>query len=127
LETVRAYALEQLRAHGEYDVAVWSHTEYYLALAERAGPLLAGPLQAIWLDRLEQEHDNLLPVTATLGVDDGPASSRGGGSRCREQTHSGRVRGHGTCWPGSRAGHRVFPNCVDCPTYWKCAAIGFGL
>ena len=46
LETVRAYALEQLRASGEYDVVVWSHTEYYLALAERAAPLLAGPLQA---------------------------------------------------------------------------------
>jgi hypothetical protein len=76
LETVRAYALEQLRTHGEHDLAVWSHLEYYLALAEEAAPLLEGPSQAIWLDRLEQEHDNLRAALARSlehPPDSGPA------------------------------------------------------
>ena len=32
---------------------------YYLALAEEAEPELGGPQQAVWLERLEREHDNL--------------------------------------------------------------------
>jgi tetratricopeptide (TPR) repeat protein len=64
LETVSAYALEQLRTQDEYDLVVWNHVEYYLALTEKAAPLLAGPLQAIWLDRLEHEHDNLRAALA---------------------------------------------------------------
>ncbi len=35
------------------------HAAYDMALAERAEPELIGPAQVAWLDRLEQEHDNL--------------------------------------------------------------------
>jgi predicted ATPase/transcriptional regulator with XRE-family HTH domain len=59
LETVRVYALEQLRVEDEHAVAAWSHARYYLAFAEQAAPLLDGPLQATWLNRLEAEHNNM--------------------------------------------------------------------
>jgi predicted ATPase/DNA-binding CsgD family transcriptional regulator len=59
LETVREFALEQLAATGE-EVAVHSaHAAYFLALAERAAPLLSGEQQHAWLERLQVEHANL--------------------------------------------------------------------
>jgi predicted ATPase len=58
LETLGAYANEQLEASGEADELRRRHADHYLALAEEAYPNLRGdPKQ--WLDRLEQEHDNL--------------------------------------------------------------------
>src|SRR5205085_9249608 len=36
-----------------------AHAMYYLALAEDAELELVGPQGAVWLDRLEREHDNL--------------------------------------------------------------------
>ncbi len=60
LETIREYALERLEEGGEAELqTVRRHALYYLALAERAEPLLMGAQQGAWLDRLEQEHDNL--------------------------------------------------------------------
>ena len=35
------------------------HFVYFLALAEKAEPLLDGPEQSAWLEQLEQDHDNL--------------------------------------------------------------------
>ena len=59
LETVREYALESLRESGEIDQLRRRHAEYYLALAEEAERELEWPRQVEWLDRLEEEHDNL--------------------------------------------------------------------
>jgi len=59
LETLREYARERLVAHGELEATERAHAAYYLALAERAEPELTGPGQAVWLARLEREHDNL--------------------------------------------------------------------
>src|SRR6266699_3734280 len=59
LETIREYGLEALEAHGEAAVTRRGHAAYYLALAEKAEPELGGPQQAVWLDRLEQEQENL--------------------------------------------------------------------
>jgi len=59
LETIRGYAREHLAASGEAEVTERAHAEYYVALAERAEPELTGPEQAVWLARLEREHDNL--------------------------------------------------------------------
>jgi predicted ATPase/DNA-binding SARP family transcriptional activator len=59
LETIREYALEQLRAAGEDDEIGGRHARFYAALLERAEPKLTGADQARWLDRLEAEHANL--------------------------------------------------------------------
>jgi predicted ATPase/class 3 adenylate cyclase/DNA-binding CsgD family transcriptional regulator len=59
LETIREYGLEMLAASGEEEMTRQAHAAYYLTLAEKAEPELAGPQQAAWLHRLEREHDNL--------------------------------------------------------------------
>jgi len=59
LETVRQYAREWLLESGAGEPLRARHRDYFLALAEEAEPKLAGPEQAAWLQRLEQEHDNL--------------------------------------------------------------------
>jgi predicted ATPase/transcriptional regulator with XRE-family HTH domain len=59
LVTIHGYAQERLVESGEADAIRRQHALYYLALAERAEPLLRGAEQQPWLDRLEREHDNL--------------------------------------------------------------------
>ena len=52
LETIRAYALEQLEKSGEAEAQRRRHAEYFVALAEEAAPHLRQPLQgAAWLLR----------------------------------------------------------------------------
>jgi predicted ATPase/class 3 adenylate cyclase len=58
LETIRQYAQERLVTSGD-DLRVGAcHTRFFLELAERAAPELAGPQPNAWLDLLESEHDN---------------------------------------------------------------------
>src|SRR5205823_8274374 len=59
LETIREYALERLAASRETEAARRTHAAYFLRLAEEAEQGMAGPQQAVLLERLEQEHDNL--------------------------------------------------------------------
>jgi predicted ATPase/DNA-binding CsgD family transcriptional regulator len=59
LETIREYALEMLEANGEEYLSHHAHAAYYMTLAEESERELVGPQQASWLERLEQEHDNL--------------------------------------------------------------------
>jgi predicted ATPase len=59
LETIREYALERLDGSGEAETVQQHHTAYYLALAEAAASQLDDPEPRRWLDRLDQEHDNL--------------------------------------------------------------------
>ncbi|MER7396409.1 BTAD domain-containing putative transcriptional regulator [Streptomyces sp. NPDC000151] len=59
LETVREYAGERLDEAGERAAAERRHLVAYRELARAADPLLRGPEQRHWLDRLEREHDNL--------------------------------------------------------------------
>ena len=79
LETIREYALEQLAATGELAAARRRHTEFYVQLAEQADRAFDSPAQVAWLDRLEQDADNLRaaldwcitsgePGTAELGL-----------------------------------------------------------
>ena len=59
LETIREYGQELLASSGEATDARQAHADYFLQLVEEAVPALDGPLLTSWLDRLEQEHDNL--------------------------------------------------------------------
>jgi predicted ATPase/class 3 adenylate cyclase/TolA-binding protein len=59
LETVRQYARDRLAEREESMVVRLRHRDYFLTLAEAAGPKLRGAEQAQWLSVLEAEHDNL--------------------------------------------------------------------
>ena len=59
LETLREYAAERLEDHAEVEATRRGHASFYLQLAEEVAPELSGPNQAAWLQRLEQERDNL--------------------------------------------------------------------
>jgi non-specific serine/threonine protein kinase len=64
LETVREYALEQLRESGEEDAVRDRHLAFYMDFASNARPGLVGSQQASWLARLDQERENLLSAHA---------------------------------------------------------------
>jgi predicted ATPase/DNA-binding XRE family transcriptional regulator len=58
LETIREYAAEHLAADHEATVRQ-RHAGYYAAVAAEAATHLRGAEQKHWLERLDQEHDNL--------------------------------------------------------------------
>lgn len=58
LETLRDYALEQLKARGEYERLRDWHSCYYLSVAETAEIELRGLQQIMWRTRLVEERDN---------------------------------------------------------------------
>jgi predicted ATPase/class 3 adenylate cyclase len=62
LDTIRAYAAEKLAERGEADAIAARHSAWFLALAERIAPDLAGDEQRGLLDQLEREHDNIRAV-----------------------------------------------------------------
>jgi non-specific serine/threonine protein kinase len=66
LETVREFALAQLRALGEEEAAREAQLSYLLALEARAEPELVGPKQSAWLTRFEGEIGNLRAVVSWL-------------------------------------------------------------
>lgn len=59
LDTIREFAGELLEQSGERQEMRSRHARYYGRLAEVAEPALTGPEQAMWLERLEREHDNI--------------------------------------------------------------------
>jgi predicted ATPase/class 3 adenylate cyclase len=59
LQTLREYGLECLEDAGETAATRDAYAACYLALAEETAPNLIGAEAARWLDRLEQEHENL--------------------------------------------------------------------
>jgi non-specific serine/threonine protein kinase len=62
LDTVRAFALEQLRQQGEEDAVRARQVDYFTQLAQATEPNLSGPNQVRWLQRLDEEHPNLRTV-----------------------------------------------------------------
>jgi predicted ATPase/class 3 adenylate cyclase len=60
LDTVRHYAQEKMAEGGDEVAVRGRHLDFYLALAEKARPELAGPEQGAWLSRLDLERENLL-------------------------------------------------------------------
>ncbi len=59
LEMLRQYGMEKLIAAGALAEARRRHRDYFLRLGEPAELELEGPAQLSWLNRLEQEHDNI--------------------------------------------------------------------
>ncbi|GAC1389996.1 MAG: hypothetical protein NVSMB38_06090 [Ktedonobacteraceae bacterium] len=59
LSTLREYGLECLTENGELEGMHRIHAEYMLALAEEAEQHIGGSEQALWLERLAREHNNL--------------------------------------------------------------------
>ena len=71
LETIRDYGGEKLRDTGESEALTVRHVNYFVAFTAVAEPELRGPDQALWLKRIEQEHDNLrLAVRTCVGRGD---------------------------------------------------------
>ena len=66
LETVRHYAAERLALRAGPDLwdARAAHRDHYLAFVETAAARLRGPDEAVWLDRLEVEFDNIRAALA---------------------------------------------------------------
>jgi tetratricopeptide (TPR) repeat protein len=59
LETIRAFAGEQLAQQGQDAELRRRHAEFFTAWAGEAEGALRGPQQAAWLTRLAFDHDNL--------------------------------------------------------------------
>jgi predicted ATPase/DNA-binding SARP family transcriptional activator len=59
LETMRQFAREQLATAGESETIADRHRAWFLDELARAGTALRTPSQALWLDRLEADIDNL--------------------------------------------------------------------
>jgi predicted ATPase/class 3 adenylate cyclase len=59
LETVRQYAREKLFESGEGEKIRDGHLKAFVELAEEAEPEIRGADQLLWLDRLDDEIDNL--------------------------------------------------------------------
>src|SRR3984893_16562101 len=59
LQTIRDFAMERLEESGEAHAIRDRHLAAFIALAQQAQPHLFGPRRKEWLDRLEEDHDNL--------------------------------------------------------------------
>lgn len=59
LEMLREFGQEQLSASGEQESIQRWHATFYLLLAEQAQTKLESAEQLEWVNRMEQEHDNL--------------------------------------------------------------------
>jgi len=91
LETIREYARDRLIAAGDEERVRERHRDYFLALAEAAEAKLMGAEQAEWLQRLEEEHENLRAGLDWSLVEAGP---RGGLRLCGALHQFWFVRGH---------------------------------
>jgi tetratricopeptide (TPR) repeat protein len=66
LETIRTYALEHLASSGEEEALARRHAAYFRPLAREGGPLLMGPEQIVWLERLHADRHNLHLALRTM-------------------------------------------------------------
>jgi predicted ATPase/transcriptional regulator with XRE-family HTH domain len=59
LETIRQFAAERLAADGETAAYRERHARYYLTFLENAEAFVEGPEQVSWLNRIEEDVDNV--------------------------------------------------------------------
>jgi predicted ATPase len=62
LEPLRQFRRQQLASTKETTTTWNKHRNFYVRFAEQAELEILGPRQSVWLDRLEQEHDNFRSV-----------------------------------------------------------------
>jgi non-specific serine/threonine protein kinase len=76
LETMREYGWEKLRLAGEEETIHDRHGAWFMTLAEGADAKIRGAEQAMWLTRLEVDHDNLrAALTWFLAGERAPAAA----------------------------------------------------
>ena len=66
LETIREYALEQASTFARLETLLQRHAGYFADFAATASGMIMGSEMRGWLDRLEEEHDNLRAAHAWL-------------------------------------------------------------
>ena len=71
LETVRQYGWEKLAAAGEAPLLRERHFEWYLTLAGQAALHVGGAEREVWLERLEEELENLRTALDWSSQEDG--------------------------------------------------------
>ena len=59
LETIREFAIEQAVERGLWNALRDRHLEFFCALAAESAPLVMSADKRSWLNRLEEDHDNL--------------------------------------------------------------------
>jgi predicted ATPase/transcriptional regulator with XRE-family HTH domain len=64
LETIREFAVEQLDASGDGDIARLGHARFFLAVAEASSGGLLEPDAPVWIERLRVDLDNLRAALA---------------------------------------------------------------
>ncbi|HEY8285503.1 MAG TPA: tetratricopeptide repeat protein [Chloroflexota bacterium] len=102
LETMRQYAREQLLTAGETADIQDRHRTWFLREVRRAGAALRTPDQAMWLDRLEADIDNLRESLAAGALRTGDHAAIL--AHAEPLTHFCLVRGHiadGRRWIGT--------------------------
>jgi len=72
LETIRSFALERLEADGLASAVRRRHAEYFADFAATAMPHLTARDRTAWLDRVQDDHDNLR-AAITFAVETGDA------------------------------------------------------
>lgn len=77
LDTIRAFASEQLEAGGELDLICDRHRDWFVARVTEAVPSLSGTDQRRWLDRLEDEHDDIRAILDRAVATPDPATAIG--------------------------------------------------
>jgi predicted ATPase/class 3 adenylate cyclase len=91
LATIREYALERLGGSDDAATVRLRHAQHYRDLAERAQDKLTGADSRVWLDILEQDHDNLrAAIDWAVAEGDAETALRLGGALWRFW----QVRGH---------------------------------
>jgi non-specific serine/threonine protein kinase len=76
LEVIREFAGEMLENSGSGEMYRHKHAEYFFAIAEAAEPYLQTANAGVWLNRLEEEHNNLRAAIHWLFKNDAETGAR---------------------------------------------------
>ncbi len=119
LETIRSLAMRELEATGELADVRGRHAEAFLELAETAARHWLTADQALWLDRLSEDHENLR-AAVEWSIEHGPVETaqRLSAALWRYWQFEGRLR------EGRELTDRVAALAVDEPTPARLWALG---